>query len=526
LVLVTSRNALAGLVAAEDAHPMTLDLLAEAEARQLLSRRLGQDRVTAEPEAVQAITSACTRLPLALAIVAARAAAHPTFPLTALAAELRSSHARLDALTGDEPASDLRAVLSWSYQGLTPDAARLFRLLSLHPGPDISAAAAASLAALPPRAVRPLLGELAHANLILEHAPQRYTFHDLLRAYATEQADTSDSDTDRKHAVHRMLDHYLGTANQAARTLHPSGEDIPIPPCKSGVTPEDLDDHERALAWFTAEDPILMSTVEVAARGGFDVHTWQLTWTLSDFLDWRGRWRDWETILHIAIAAADRLRDRSAQAVTHRLLGQAFTRLRRFDDARAELRRAADLYREIGDSVGRALAVYGFAWLAERQGCYAEALGHCQETLDLFRAAGHKRGEARALNAVGWYQALLGNNEQAIATCLEALSLHQELGHRVGEASTWDSLGYAYRQLGQHSQAIACYRRAVAVVDGVGDRHGEADFLTHLGDTQQASGDLEGARDSWHRALAILEDLDAPDVDQLRAKLGQLESLG
>jgi tetratricopeptide (TPR) repeat protein len=522
MVLITSRNALAGLVAAEDARPIALDLLAETEARQLLARRLGTDRVAAEPQAVKAITAACARLPLALAIVAARAAAHPGFQLADLADELRSSHARLDALAADDPASDVRAVFSWSYRGLTPDAARLFRLLGLHPGPDVSAAAAASLAGLPPRAVRPLLAELAHANLLLEHAPRRYTFHDLLRAYATENTRAEDAEEDRRAATHRMFDHYLHTAYPAARTLHPSGEEISLGSAQAGVTPEHLEDAGQALAWFGVEHPILLTAVEMAAGDGFDVHAWQLAWTLGDFLDWRGRWRDWENMQRVALAAARRLGDPSAQAVTHRLLGQAYTRLGRFEDADSELRQAVDLYRQAGDRVGEALTFYGFAWLRERQSCYAEALEYCRQTLAVFRAAGHRRGEARALNGIGWFQALLGENEQAITTCREALMLHQQLGHRVGEASTWDSLGYAYRQLGQHTEAIACYRRAVEVVDGVGDRHGEADFLTHLGDTHYATGDRRGAHDAWQQALEILEDLQAPDADQLRIKLDRL----
>jgi hypothetical protein len=218
LVLLTSRNQLTGLVAAEDAYPVMLDLLSRAEARELLARRLGQWRVSAEPQAVDNIITACARLPLALAIVAARAATrwvaaraatHRRFGLDVLAKQLHEAHRRLDALADTEDTStDIRAVFSWSYQRLTPDAARLFRLLGLHPGPDIATAAAASLAALPPPQVRPLLAQLAHAHLISEHTPGRYTLHDLLRAYATEQTHTNDTDTDRHTAIGRLLDHY------------------------------------------------------------------------------------------------------------------------------------------------------------------------------------------------------------------------------------------------------------------------------------------------------------------------------
>ena len=150
-VLITSRHRLTSLIAAENVHPLPLDLLTPNEARDLLTGRLGTHRITAEPDAVDDLINLCARLPLALAIFAANAATQPRQRLVALANQLRDTHHRLDALsTGDAPTTDLRAVFSWSYQTLTPEAARLFRLLGLHPGPDTSTPAAASLTAYRP----------------------------------------------------------------------------------------------------------------------------------------------------------------------------------------------------------------------------------------------------------------------------------------------------------------------------------------------------------------------------------------
>lgn len=133
LVLVTSRSAMTGLVAAENAFPVPLGMLAHRDAEALLATRLGQDRTEAEPDAVEQIIGLCAGLPLALAIAAARAAALPSLPLAALAGELESEPDLLDALdTGDQMTS-LRAVFSWSYRQLPEATARLFRLLSAHP---------------------------------------------------------------------------------------------------------------------------------------------------------------------------------------------------------------------------------------------------------------------------------------------------------------------------------------------------------------------------------------------------------
>ena len=208
LVLVTSRNQMSSLVATGGAHPLPLDLLTADDARALFTRRVGVDRTSGEPAAVTEILDRCAGLPLALAVIAARAAVSHTLPLSALAQRLRRDHERLDALTTGDPSTDLRAVLSASYRALRPPTARLFRLLGLHPGPDISAPAAASLAARPLGEVREMLAGMAGANLVVEHLPGRYTFHDLLRAYAADTATRTDRRTPaaRLHAAaHRPL---------------------------------------------------------------------------------------------------------------------------------------------------------------------------------------------------------------------------------------------------------------------------------------------------------------------------------
>ncbi|MEU5946734.1 BTAD domain-containing putative transcriptional regulator [Micromonospora sp. NPDC047465] len=225
LALVTSRSQLAGLVAAEAAHPITVGLLPHAAARQMLAARLGADRVAAEPEATEAIITRCARLPLALAIVAARAATYPAFSLAALAETLRDPAGRLDALTADGTAMNMRASFSWSYRSLTPDGARLFRLLGLHPGPDTSTPAAAGLAALPVRRARVILAELTCAHLVVEHRPGRYALHDLLRAYAGELARDTDPEAEHETATLRALGHHRHSAYAAARPMLPTAAD-------------------------------------------------------------------------------------------------------------------------------------------------------------------------------------------------------------------------------------------------------------------------------------------------------------
>src|SRR5262249_33087838 len=149
-------------------------------------RRLGRDRVETRDRAVDEIIAACAGLPLALAIVAGRAASRPHLSLAAVAAELRSAASTLDALRGEDAGTGLRGVFSGSVDALSPTAARLFCLLGLHPGPDFTAPAAMSLAAQSTGQCAAALAELVGAHLVNEPAPGRYALHDLLRAYAAE----------------------------------------------------------------------------------------------------------------------------------------------------------------------------------------------------------------------------------------------------------------------------------------------------------------------------------------------------
>jgi tetratricopeptide (TPR) repeat protein/transcriptional regulator with XRE-family HTH domain len=518
LVVVTSRNLLSGLVATDGAAPLTVDLLTEDEARHLLAHRLGSGRVAAEPDAVTEIITHCARLPLALAVAAARIAASPGIQLATYAAELRDNHRRWAALAGDDPATDVRAVLSWSYHALNPATARLFRLLGLHAGPDLSVPAAASLCAVSEAEVQSLLADLTRAHLIAEQPPGRYLLHDLLRIYAAEEAG-SDPEPERHAATRRILDHYLHSANAATRVVNAQGDPIPLDPPAPGVSPEQPETVAQALDWFTAEHPVLLATVRRCATAGFDSHTWHLVWAIGTYLERCGHWHEWLTAGHAALAAAQRAEDPGTLARVHRYLGRASMGLERLDDAQAHLRRALNLSRQLDDSVGQAHTHLELSNIAADRGHHTVALEHAQNALALYQRANHRQGQADALNSVGWYHALLGQYEQAIADCEQSLEVHQELGHGIVEATTWDSLGYAHHHLGHYDYAVVCYQRAVGLFQNLGARFDEAETLSRLGDTHTAAGRMDDARDAWRRAVAILDDIDHPEADRVRAKL-------
>ncbi|OXM63272.1 AfsR/SARP family transcriptional regulator [Amycolatopsis vastitatis] len=522
VVLVTSRDQLTGLVTA-GAHPITVDLLDTAEARAVLGRRIGADRIAAEPAAADEIIGLCAHLPLALAVVAARAAIHPGFGLAALAGQLRDARG-LDEFAAADPATDPRAVFSWSYLRLDQeDTARLFRLFGLHPGPDVGTRAAASLAGLPAGRTRALLTELAHAHLIAEHAPGRYTLHDLLRAYAAELVHEAESPAERVAAVHRMLGHYAHSAYHADGFIDPRLEVPPtLTPLPAGAEPERIVDARQALGWFEAEHRVLLRAVHADAE--FDARVWELAWSMQRFLAMRGHWHDEGEVLTAALDAARRLGDQRKQAFAHLHLGGTHARFGRHAEAAGDLQAALTLYSAGADVVGQAHAHRQFAWLLDKQGAVADALRHSEQALELFRAAGHQAGQATALNAVGWFHTLLGEHTAAIEYCRQALDLQTLLGDQMGATQSLHSIGYAHKQLGDHSRAIACYEKALELVHRTGNLVTEARVLIELANLHQELGDVETAQSGWQRAHDILAHLAHPEAAEIRTRLAEVHS--
>ncbi len=498
LVVVTSRDQLTGLVSAHGAIPIGLDLLSRDEARELLARRLGHDRTGAEPEAAEEVLDRCARLPLALAIVAARAAVRPEHPLAAFAERLRD----------DRGLAGVREIFAWSYRTLGPGAARLFRLIGLHPGPDIGDEAAASLAAVPVAEARSALAELTRAHLLSEQAPGRYTRHDLLESYAVELVHRHDSAAERRAATLRVLGHYAGTARAAAALVSPD---------RGGASTAPFTSADEAVAWFVAELPVLLAAVEVAEHAGFDRQVCQLAAPLFVFLHRRGLWHERAAVQRAALAAAERLGDPRELLRAHLSLAVAAADLRWYDEARDHVDRAWEL---AGDDGDRALVLHCRSLVAAIEGRCAPALSAAARARDHYRAAGNSVGYAMALTDVGWYLGRLGPQEPAAAMLEEALSRHEADGNVPYQAHTWSCLGDIHLRAGDRARSIDCYGRALDLFRRTGDRYAEATTLAQAGAGWYASGDLEAARDAWRQARRLLDHLDPAAAyqawDQLR----------
>ena len=524
-VLVTSRNRLDGLLVREGARSISLQLLDADEAYELMIRYIGARRVAAETDAVQALIAHCHGLPLALAIVAARAMTYPDIPLAALVRDLTRESDLLRSFDRGGADTGVEAAFSWSYRSLRPAAARTFRLCGLHPGPDVTVEALAALTAEPQPVTADAVAELATANFLEEYRPGRFRLHDLLQAYAAKRAKVQETESERRAALERVLDYYLHSAFAADGQLYPYRHPIHLDPPAAGVLPRAFIDATEAMAWFHDEIATLLALTKYTAANGWDTHAWQLPWAFATFLHRQGGWHDYAVSQEQGLAAAYRTGDPVAIARCERNVGRPYTLLGRADEAAEHYTLSLRMCRDLGDSIGEALCEDALTWLWGRYHRYADAIEHAKRALTIYTRIDNSSGRARALNYIGWNQGRLGNYTEVLEPCTEALSLFRSAGNEVGEADTLDSIGYAYAHLGRYDEAVASYAASVKLWRALGDQYNAADLLSRLGDFHQSRGNLEGARTAWTEALGIFTELNHPDATVVQAKLEELDTL-
>jgi DNA-binding SARP family transcriptional activator/tetratricopeptide (TPR) repeat protein len=534
LVVATSRSSLAGLAAAEGAHPLRLGPLGAEDGVRLLAARLGAERVAAEPAAVTELVGRCGRLPLALAVMGARAAADPALPLGVLAGQLAGAASaastaaaaagagpgRLEVLETGDPATSLGQLLSWSNRQLSQPAAQMFALLGVHCGPDITIPAAASLADVSAADTRRAITELDDASLLTEHRPGRYVMHDLVRGCAAERARQALGAARIREATGRSLDHYLHTLCGLSYVLPAP---ITVPPPAQGVVPEHLTD-EAQLDWAQAEHQVLLQATAQAAAAGFITRAWQIWIFQGWFLGDQGYWADFRAAGQTVLAAAEAAGDQAALGWTHAFIGWygAFTGAH--DEDLDHLDQALEYFRGAGDQYGLAWACLFTSRPAGRKGDWAKAARLTEQALALFRRAGHRYGERATLVSLGECHTHLGNYDVARGYARQALELAAESDDRANSALAWNVLGLVHTRLGEHREAISCHRQALDLTREWKTplaRRWLASLLTSFGDACQAAGDLPSARQAWQQVLQIRDELGLPENRRLRARLEQ-----
>jgi tetratricopeptide (TPR) repeat protein len=513
LVLVTSRDRLTGLAARDGARRLPLGVLAPAEAAELLARLLGRDRIQAEPDAAADLAHACAFLPLALRIAAANLADQPGRRLAEYTSELRAGNRlALLAVDGDHD-SAVKAAFDLSYQGLAPDARRLFRLLGLLPGQDVTAEAAAALAHLAPEHARVLLRRLAAAHLVDQHAPGRFSFHDLLREYAAERARQTDREADRAAAVRRLLGWYLDTTNAAARSADPDRVRHPAPAGEHRPPTAPFGADTQALAWLDAERPNLLAAIQHAAAHGPPETAWLLADALRGFFLLRRYDIDWLAAARTGLAAAGddqpaaHATMRLSLADRHWLVGEYAEAIEQFTSALGLARRAGAVELQAGilSNLGHMHCLLGRPDEAAQHLTAAQVLSR--------QASGGVR--APTLGNLGILNAKLGRLERAVDYQLQALAAYHEVGSRNGEATTRWNFATTLRELGRLDDAREQLGQSLVLSRRSGNRYGEALGLSGLAAVHDEAGRHAEALDLARAALALARDIHDRDSEAL-----------
>lgn len=516
--LITSRHMLADLAGARH---LGVDVLAPAEAVALLATALGEarppdPRVSADPAGAGELAQLCGFLPLAVRIVAAILIDDLRRPIRELVDELRDTSGRLGELTyGDSLA--MHTAFDLSYTRLSSAERRMFRLLSLSAGPQVSVAAAAALAGAPETQARKLLRALHRAHMITTaESAGWYRQHDLLRLYAIDRAGREDNQLERDEAITRLLDHYVETASAAVNQLRPES--------MRAHAMLRFTNRQDALAWLDAERLCLVGAIQLGYETGRHVDTLDLALLLSGYFDLRKHWDDWESTQRLALSAARLLGDRERESWSLNSIGNIARQLRKLETALEYYGRALDIRREIDDRYGEAVILNNIGSVHRNLSQPEKALEQCTMALRIHRELGDRHGEALTLNNLGSIRRQAGDLHGALEHDLESLRLHRQLGDLRGEAQALNNLGNNYRLSDRTEQAISSYRRALELHREVGDRYGAAQTQFNLGLAYLASGQQRALVDEcWEEARAIFADCgDDRESENVRIQLASL----
>ncbi|WP_435178811.1 ATP-binding protein [Actinacidiphila sp. bgisy145] len=505
LVIITSRSRLAGLSVRDGAHRITLGTLPEAEAVALLRAVTRGCRPEDDADELAELAHLCACLPLALRIAAERATSHPHMRLGELISDLRDESALWDALsTGiDEEAEAIRSVFTWSYRALPAHSARLFRLLGLHPTGEFSLPAAAALGELPPSRTRQLLDDLVGAHLLEQTAPDRFQFHDLLRAYATDLVRTEEPADQRQAARQRVLSWYLHAADAAQTWLYPSEDHLPLPDPLPGTTPLVFADYNAAVDWSEREHANFLPAVSDAARNGLDRTAWQLATLLWFARSPSSSERDWLELGRIGLDAAARQDDRTAQTRLLISTGIAHRALNNFSEGLDALEQAVALARSQDSRVeeARALNLIGLIHLRRRELDLAEA--HFMHAMSIFRDLGATQRTATALSNIASTRLSAGRLREAAPVIDEALVTHRALGNRGGEGNLLRIAAALRLEEGDADAARRSIDEALDIALALRDHSREGFWLLTLGDIQRSTAQYGDALTSYQRAAML-----------------------
>jgi DNA-binding SARP family transcriptional activator len=453
LVLITSRHRLTEL---PSARPMFVDVLSLDDAVDLFQRLVGTERVS-DTDKVAAVVKRCALLPLAVEIVASRFKARPSWNLDHLLERLSRRPGRLREIRDGH--QEMAAAFEMSYNALSAPQRAAFRRLSLHPGPDFGAHAAASIIGEPLDRAERLIEDLLDCHLLQEPRANRYRFHDLLAEYATSLAEPEGpANTD---AFLRLAEYALRAADRADRMLRPHRSRLDPPAAARRVSVPSFSDTAAARGWIAEEMECLLAIEQRARRQGHAAEAAWLAHVLADFADSEGYWHE-AADMHEAGAA----------------------HWRAAEEPRAESR-----------------ALLALAAAHARAARYPRSAEAAERALTLSRASGDDGSTAEALNQLGVLHWHVSEYEAAVTILQEALRLRTD--NRWDRARILNNLAITYLYMGDHRNALESFTEALRDLRRAGDRQLEARLLSNIGDLHRRAGDIESARSAFQEALVL-----------------------
>jgi tetratricopeptide (TPR) repeat protein/transcriptional regulator with XRE-family HTH domain len=482
LFLITSRRRLQAL---DGAATVALDVLPVPDAVALFTQVAGIERGADHRDAVASIVALCGQLPLAIRIAAARLAHRPGWTPEVLAARLRDTTRRLAELTVGE--RGVATAFTMSYGQLDPDHQRMFRLLALNPGHDITPHAAAALADTDPATAETLLENLVDHHMVITTAPGRYTFHDLLRDHARATSASTDPEESRTAALTRLLDYQLHLAAAAMDLIEPQERHLRPDVRPSGRAQPEMPDAAAAARWLDAEREGLIASA-MAADTPRPRHVGLLSAVMGRWLDDRGHYQDAVALHSCAIRLPGNGTDPMWRAQSLRCLGVVYWRWGRLPEAAKTFAQAIELFQQAECAAGEALTLGNIGNLHRRWGNYDQAVAHYDRALAVARSCGDQAVEARMLGNLGVAYWWLGRYEDAASHHRQALALARKTGDRLAEARTIHNLGSVYTKLDQCAKAIEHHNLGLALARDAGDYASEAHALIGLGNAFARSG--------------------------------------
>lgn len=523
LVVVNSRSKLTGLHQ-DGGHLLEVAPLSTASALSLLIHTVGEERINKERQQAEDLVALCGHLPIAVRIAASRLLVRPRWTVARVGSELAGEQERLAGLSADSDLS-VRATFDLSYRMLEPDAAVLYRRLSLNPGREFGAEVASAALGEPAARSGRLLESLIEASLVEETAEDRFAFHDLVRLHARHRVEVDDKSKDRFAALCRVVEWYLATAMRADLVLTPYRRRLSYKFASTPFGVKSFHDRDSALAWLEQERSNLIAAGRVAHEQQWAELAWQLSDVMWPLLLLRKHYRDRVEIDQRGLAAAREWGNRFAQADMLKRLGRVCTTVRRFDEAERHLRESVEIWTELDDRRGVCDAREMLAMLLWDTGQVEQARSEFERLVA-------DNEELRADRSIGLSLINLGSTLLELGRAAEALphlARADEVFRALGEADPYNharvaiTSSQAHCRTGDPTTAAVLADEGMRMMLAVGSKHGEAEALQALAEIAGASGDVAAARDHLRRAEEVFRALGSPKADVVRRHIHDVD---